>query len=132
MQGYTLIEVLVAFTILALALTVLFRIFSAGLRNVDASAEYALAVLVAEGKLAEAGISTPLRTSISEGLEADVFNWSRSIVEYEPASAALENPTSVHAYRITVHVEWPARRGIRQIELQTIRLSTASTTAGRF
>jgi len=51
MQGYSLIEVLVAFTILALTLTVLFRIFSGGLRNVDAAADYAMAVLVAEGKL---------------------------------------------------------------------------------
>ena len=37
-QGYTLIEVLVAMTILAMSLSVLFRIFSTGLLNVDASA----------------------------------------------------------------------------------------------
>ena len=38
-NGYTLIEVLVAFTILALALTVLLRIFSGGLRNVSVSSD---------------------------------------------------------------------------------------------
>ena len=124
MQGYSLIEVLVAFTILALTLTVLFRIFSGGLRNVDAAADYALAVLVAEGKLAEAGVSIPLQTDSAEGTEADKFNWSRSISQYEPVNTGFENRLGVHAYRITVHVEWPSKRGVRQVELDTIRLST--------
>jgi general secretion pathway protein I len=124
MQGYSLIEVLVAFTILALTLTVLFRIFSGGLRNVDAAADYALAVLVAEGKLAEPGVSTPLQTDSAAGTEADKFNWSRSISQYEPANTGFENRLGVHAYRIAVHVEWPSKRGVRQVELETIRLST--------
>jgi len=124
MQGYSLIEVLVAFTILALTLTVLFRIFSGGLRNVDAAADYALAVLVAEGKLAEAGVSIPLQTDSAAGTEADKFNWSRSISQYEPANSGFDNRLGVHAYRITVHVEWPSKRGVRQVELDTIRLST--------
>jgi len=122
MQGYSLIEVLVAFTILALALTVLFRIFSGGLRNVDASADYALAVLVAEGKLAEPGISTPLQINTADGVEADKFAWSRSITQYEPAAATPENPLDVRAYRIVVHVEWPGGRSTRRVALETIRL----------
>ena len=44
-RGYSLIEVLVAFTILAMALTVLLKIFSAGLRNVDAASEYGVEVI---------------------------------------------------------------------------------------
>ncbi len=124
MQGYSLIEVLVAFTILALAMTVLFRIFSAGLRNVDASADYALAVLVAEGKLAEPGISAPLQADIAAGVEADKFNWSRSITQYEPANVAFENRLGLRAYRIAVHVEWPGKRGLRQVDLETIRLNS--------
>ena len=124
MQGYSLIEVLVAFTILALALTVLFRIFSGGLRNVDASADYALAVLVAEGKLAEPGVSTPLQIDTADGVEADKFTWSRSITQYEPANAEFSNPFGVRAYRIVVNVEWPGGRSTRRVALETIRLNS--------
>ena len=124
MQGYSLIEVLVAFTILALALTVLFRIFSGGLRNVDASADYALAVLVAEGKLAEPGVSTPLQIDTADGVEADKFTWYRSITQYEPAAAKFDNPLGVRAYRIVVNVEWPGGRSTRRVALETIRLNS--------
>ena len=124
MQGYSLIEVLVAFTILALALTVLFRIFSGGLRNVDASADYALAVLVAEGKLAEPGVSTPLKIDVAVGVEADIFTWSRSITQYEPANADSNNPFGVRAYRIVVNVEWPGGRSTRRVDLETVRLGS--------
>ncbi len=124
MQGYSLIEVLVAFTILALALTVLFRIFSGGLRNVDASADYALAVLVAEGKLAEPGVSTPLQIDTANGVEADKFTWSRSITQYDPANAESNNTFGVRAYRIVVNVEWPGGRSTRRVALETIRLNS--------
>ena len=55
-RGYTLVEVLVAFMIMALALTVLLRIFASGVRNVSVSSEYAQAVLIGESRLATAGI----------------------------------------------------------------------------
>ena len=79
MQGYSLIEVLVAFSILAMALSVLFRIFSTGLNNVGVASEYSLAVLVAESKLASPGVSEPLRPGRSEGIEAERFSWSRMV-----------------------------------------------------
>ena len=47
-QGFSLIEILVAFMILAMSLTVIFRIFSSGTRNVALSEDYAQAVLVTE------------------------------------------------------------------------------------
>jgi len=58
-QGFSLIEILVAFVILAMSLTVIFRIFSGGLRNVALSEDYAQAVLVAESQLSAIGVSEP-------------------------------------------------------------------------
>ena len=59
--GYSLIEVLVAFVILAMALTVLLRIFSGGLRNVDAATDYAQAVVIANAQMNSPGSIEPLQ-----------------------------------------------------------------------
>ena len=76
-RGYTLIEVLVAFVILAMALTVLLRIFSGGVRNVAVSSDYAKAVLIAESRLATAGIDDTLAPGETDGIENGRFRWTR-------------------------------------------------------
>src|ERR1700690_801183 len=58
--GFSLLEVLAAFVILALVGTALFRVFSGALGNVAASDEYSRATLYAESRLAGLGVETPL------------------------------------------------------------------------
>ena len=53
--GFTLMEILVAFVVLATAVAVLYQTFSTGIRNVDAIAGYSEAIAIAEGKLTRAG-----------------------------------------------------------------------------
>ena len=69
-RGYTLVEVLVAFVILAMALSVLLRIFSGGVRNVGVSSDYAKAVLIAESRLATAGIEQRLPEGLGDRAHA--------------------------------------------------------------
>ena len=46
-SGFTLIEILVAFAILALTLTALLQVFTSGLRNVDAADRHLMATMLA-------------------------------------------------------------------------------------
>ena len=73
---------------MAMALTVLLRIFSGGVRNVAVSADYAKAVLIAESRLATAGIDDTLapgdrrldkavRKLLASGAGAGAAFWSR-------------------------------------------------------
>jgi general secretion pathway protein I len=123
-SGYTLIEVLVAFMILALALTVLMRIFSGGLRNVSVSSDYATATLIAESRLAAAGIDLPLVPGETSGTEGERFEWTISVQDYEPWPGYRSAAQGVDAYRVTVTVEWPHRDRTRSVGLSTVRLST--------
>ena len=93
-QGFTLIEVLVAFMILALSLSVLFRIFSGGLNNVAVAGDYAQAVLVAESQLAVVSRSEPLVAGQTYGESGERFRWRRIIEDYMPweDEAALPAP----------------------------------------
>jgi general secretion pathway protein I len=130
-QGYSLIEVLVAFTILAMALTVLLRIFSAGLRNVDASSEYARALSIAEAELAVPGILEPLQPGITQGEEDGGYRWVRDVAEFRPIDGPDYAGTPAPPYLVTVEVTWPANQGERTIRLETIRVGAAGTIAGR-
>ena len=123
-SGYTLIEVLVAFMILALALTVLMRIFSGGLRNVSVSSDYAIATLIAESRLAAAGIDVPLRPGETSGTEGERFEWTVSVQDYQPWPGYLSAAKGVDAYRVTVTVEWPHGDNTRSVGLSTVRLRT--------
>jgi general secretion pathway protein I len=121
-SGYTLIEVLVAFMILALALTVLLRIFSGGLRNVSVSSDYATATLIAESRLAAAGIDTPLRPGETSGTEGEQFAWTVSVQDYQPRPGYRSAARGIDAYRVTVTVEWPHGDNTRRVGLSTVRL----------
>ena len=123
-SGYTLIEVLVAFMILALALTVLMRIFSGGLRNVSVSSDYAVATLIAESRLAAAGIDVPLAPGEMSGTEGERFEWTVSVQDYQPWPGYRSAMKGVDAYRVTVTVEWPHGDNTRRVGLSTVRLIT--------
>ena len=128
-NGYTLIEVLVAMMILALALTVLMGMFSGGLRTLHTSADYAHAVLLAEGQLAAAGRSQATVAGESFGYD-DRFRWTRTVAAYHPPALAEIDNLAVTPYRVTVVVEWPGRSGERRLALTTIKLDRRKTGGG--
>lgn len=122
-QGYTLIEVLVAMMILAMSLTVLFRIFSTGLVNVDVSADYARAVIVAETQLAAAGLDAELRQGQAEGAVDEQFYWLRTVENYVLAGKSADQEMPVSAFLVTVAVEWERRGRTRRVTLNSVRLA---------
>ena len=121
-RGYTLVEVLVAFMILAMALTVLLRIFASGVRNVSVSSQYAQAVLIGESRLATAGVDAMLAPGETRGVEGEDFHWTRRVVNYEPAVDYSTYVKGMRAYYVTVTVTWPNGEQQRSIDLSTVKL----------
>ena len=86
--GFSLLEVLVAFVILALVVTALFRLFGGALGNATAADEWTRALLVAQGRLANAAAAEPLREATEAGTEPDGrIAWRTSVVAYTPSSS---------------------------------------------
>ena len=129
-QGFTLIEVLVAFMILTLSLSVLFRIFSGGLTNVAVAGDYAQAVLLAESQLAIVGRSEPLLVGQTYGKSGERFRWRRTIASYLPweDDTALTMPVS--GYRVSVEVSWTRNGRDRQIILNSLRVQKRPLSEG--
>ena len=129
-RGFSLIEILVAFMILAMSLTVIFRIFSGGLRNVALSEDYARAVLLAESQLSAIGVSEPLQRGVTYGEWGERFNWERVVEHYQPWEQDRELDAPLQGYRVTVRVDWKHAGHSRQITLNSVRLKQAKRTAG--
>lgn len=130
-RGFSLLEVLVAFVIVALVGTALFAIFGGALRNGSAAEEWSRAAMVAQSRLALAAAAAPMREGTEQGTEDDGrIKWQTSIAAYNPpdVDANLERASETmptRLYRVTVDVRFPTDngRGERSIALATIKLA---------
>ena len=128
-RGFSLLEVLVAFIIVALVVTALFRLFGAAMGNASAADEWTRALLVAQSRLAFAASVEPLKEATDAGSETDgTISWRTSVVPYvapdpnpdlERASEAM--PTRL--FRVTVDVQFPGANGQRRtLSLSTLKI----------
>ncbi|MGH8849663.1 MAG: type IV pilus modification PilV family protein [Casimicrobiaceae bacterium] len=133
-DGFSLLEVLAAFVVLALVGTALFRIFSGALGNASLSDEYSRATLYAESRLATLGVETPLRESTQQGTSEDgKYAWSASVVPDKPPGStpdldAATDLMPVRLWRIGVTVSWAGPGGDRSIALTTDRVAARELT----
>ena len=98
---------LVAFTILAVALVALLRSFSSGLRGLDAAAAATAAVQHARSKIEEVGAVIPLEPGIEEGSFEDGYQWRVVIEPHELVDAAAAESMPLLPYEIEVTVTGP-------------------------
>ena len=129
-RGFSLLEVLVAFVILALVGTALFRLFSGALGNASLSEEYSRATLYAESRLAPLGVEAPLKEGAQQGTSEDgYYRWTLSIDPYSPPGTTPDMESAVPAmaatlWRLVLTVRWPgASGGERSIVLSTLRVA---------
>ena len=128
-RGFSLLEVLVAFVILALILGVLMQIFSGGLRNASRVDEYQQAVLLGQSKLASVGIETPLKVSESNGEFDAVYRWQISIQPYLVTPVQTSDQTGlpvpilpVSPLEVEIRVLWGGSDQPRSVSLKALRL----------
>lgn len=88
-SGFSLIEILVAFTLLAIAMAVLMQIFSRGVNNADVADRYAKAAMFAESKMASAGVEELLTEGETGGQFDNDFMWQLSVKLYYSANEPL-------------------------------------------
>lgn len=129
-RGFSLLEVLVAFVMLALILGTSMQIFSGGLRNISRVDEYQQAILLGQNKLASIGIETPLKISESNGEFNDIYRWQLSIRPYLTAptqttdQAGVPAPTlPISLLEVEIQIFWNNNNQPRSANLKTLRLA---------
>ena len=96
-RGFTLLEVLIAFTIAALSFTALAQIFSNALRATERAGGITHATLVAQNKLAQVGTTFPLEDNTHAGDEQNgAYRWQLNITPYElPKVESVDTPVAL-------------------------------------
>ena len=123
-KGFSLLEILIAFSILALSLGILLKIFSAGVNTAVVAEDYTAAVQIAESLIAKTGVETTLQADQSSGLENEKYHW---LIEVSPFEFNPENvdTTTIKAvlFKVKVIVSWgDDNANDRQVELTTLKL----------
>jgi len=122
-QGFTLLEVLVAFAILGVALGTLLQTFAVGLRNTALSEEYTQAILHAESVLAGLGVEEPLEEgSLGDELD-EKYAWRGWVSVYEEPDGPELPDNGLLPYHVRVEVYWFEQDKERSVSLDTLRLS---------
>jgi general secretion pathway protein I len=128
--GFSLLEVLAAFVILALVGTALFRLFSGALGNATLSDEYSRATLYAESRLATMGVEAPLKEGTAQGTSDDGhYAWTAAVSPYQPPGSTPDldsaaTTMAVQLWKLAVTVTWPGAPGNeRSVALSTVRIA---------
>ena len=132
-SGFTLLEVVVALAIAALAIVGLFQAASGGLLAVNTAGRVEEAVQRAQSHLAAVGRSAALIQGEFTDDDGGGYHWrlrARPVASRQVATAD-GNPTvpvSATLFDVEVAISWPGRSGERSVVLKTMRPST--TTSG--
>ncbi len=114
--GFTLLEVLIAFAILSIAVVAVIQGFAQGLRLLKVAGDHQQAVLLADQKTRELVIPVEGKDQGQEG----GFHWERTVtIMPAPDLTRTAATAKWHVYRIDVKVSWGDRRGVEIVSLRT-------------
>lgn len=133
-RGYTLIEVIVAFMVLALGLSILLGILSNSTRQVRWADDAGRAALHAQSLLAQAGVGEALRAGHSEGVfEEGRYRWAMDVSPWRDPSLRdappqPEDPGAPKLLELVLDVRWGDGGPRNRLQLRTLRLTLPDTT----
>lgn len=144
-RGFSLLEVILAFTLLAVALGILMAILGGGLTQVRGAADATQATLHAQSLLDEVGVLEAIEPGHRSGdFDQGRYRWDMDITEVDdPApvgladsdavpleTVGLQLPSEPRLYRIQLDLSWGEDDVARRISFVTLRARTPPTPLG--
>jgi general secretion pathway protein I len=121
--GFTLLEVIAAIALLAIAFTVLMRVAGGSTRLSENAADHSEAALWARSLLDTAFTSEPLRPGSTSGRFDPRFRWRLDVTPWRPGSAPAQAPLQL--YQLDLEVSWGPANRPQAAHFRTLRLAAA-------
>lgn len=123
-KGFSLIEIMIAFVIMAIALTIVIRVFSTGLKTVSETEKYSIAVQIAESLMARVGEDISLDNSQLKGDIEETYYWLVTIepmlIDYKLFMVDGSND-NMQLKKVKIQVGWLDNQISSKIELDGIK-----------
>ncbi len=131
--GFSLLEILIAFSILSLSLGILLNIFSGGVKTAITAEDYTVAVQIAESLIAKTGTEIPIKDHQSTGDQNEKYHWSLDIRPYTITGENIDpKNASAELYKVNATVEWgdgDDASDNRQLQIATLKLAPKNNAA---
>ena len=120
-RGFTLIESLVAISILAICIVVILQLFSGGLKSSKLSDQYTIAIFHAREKMEEILLAEELTEGVIDGEFEDGFRWKAEALHLD-IKEAEDIKLPFDAFNIKVDVMWDVGGREKHFEISAIKL----------
>jgi general secretion pathway protein I len=119
-KGFTLLEIMVALSLIGIVLVVVLQLFSANLRSLSSSESYVNAAAHAEAIIRNILEDEEFPNTTLSGTTEDGYRYEATIAKgYEERVQAL----NVDLYQVKVIIHWSEGLRERSLSLQTLKLT---------
>lgn len=120
-RGFSLLEVIAAILLLAIAFTALMRVAGGSIGLTNNAADYTRAALWARSLLDTADAQGPLRPGQTQGQFDHQYRWRLTVTPWHPADADPQQQLPLQVLKLDLDVLWGQGRGERSARFSTLR-----------
>ena len=125
--GFTLLEVIAAIMLLAIAFTALMRVAGGSIRLSQNASNHSEAALWARSLLDTAFTTKPIQPGITSGRFDQRFRWQLAVTPWQPPAAPPNTPLQL--YQLDLEVMWGPPVHPYSAHFRTLRLASAALAA---
>ena len=131
-QGFTLLEVMLAFVIFALSFSVVLEIMAGSMRSIARASDDSEVALFAQSLMDLVGTEIPIEEGQYSGTGMDRYEWQMSITFYDAGGETdetggggmitqeLADMSGIELYRVDLYLDWETGRRQRDFHFSTI------------
>jgi general secretion pathway protein I len=132
-KGFTLLEILVAFTLLAVTFGTIMQIIAGSAKSTQKATQNTKVAMLAQSKMDELGLLEVLEEGSTSGDFDDRTSWTIQITPFDAPYEGdnNQNITAVELMEVTLVITSEHGRKRHSVEFNTLRAITPESTRGR-